>query len=179
MIRTMISAFGLAIVLGLTVGGTPTTVAIGKTLAIEDGMQVTMEYTLTLPDNTVADTTENQEPLTYVHGTHQVIPGLENALLGMKPGDKKQIVIPADKAYGPYEEKNKITVPRDKVPENVKVGALLRSREYSQPVKVIEVNDKNVVIDTNHPLAGKDLRFDVKIINVKPAPKEAGDSKTH
>ena len=152
-----------------------------KTQAIENGMKVTIDYTLTLPDSTVADSTDGQEPLSYVHGQHEIIPGLEKALTGMKAGEKRQIVIPADQAYGPYDEKNKVTVAKDKVPENIKVGSLLRARDGGQPVRVVEVNDKTVVLDTNHPLAGKDLRFDVKIISVEPAPKvgkESGGPKT-
>ena len=103
----------------------------------------------------------------------QIIPGLEKALTGMKPGAKQQSMVPADQAYGLYEEKNTITVPKDKVPENVKVGTLLRSREGGAPVRVVEVHDKTVVIDTHHPLAGKDHRFDVKILSVEPAPKSS------
>jgi len=171
----------LVVAVGFGFGGFESAVLAEKTQAIENGMEVTMEYTLTtLPDNTVADSTEGQEPLSYVHGTNQIIPGLEKALAGMKPGEKKQITVPADQAYGPYEEKNKVTVPKERVPENVKVGSVLRAREGGQAVRVVEVNDKTVVIDTNHPLAGKDLRFDVKIVDVQPASKsgkESGESK--
>ena len=164
---------GLLGTVSLLIGG----IASGETTqAIENGMKVTMDYTLTLPDNTVADSTDGQEPLSYVHGQREIIPGLEKALTGMKPGEKRQIIVPADQAYGPYDEKNKVTVAKDKVPENIKVGSLLRARDGGQPVRVVEVNDKTVVLDTNHPLAGKDLRFDVKIISVEPAPKPGKES---
>src|SRR6185503_6684831 len=130
--RMTIPGLAVAMVLSVGLGVGLTTVAAEKTQAVENGMQVTMEYTLTLPDNTVADSTENQEPLSYVHGAHQIIPGLEKALSGMKPGEKKQITVPANEAYGPYDEKNKMTVPKDRVPDNVKVGSMLRSRDGGQ-----------------------------------------------
>jgi FKBP-type peptidyl-prolyl cis-trans isomerase 2 len=159
----------LAVVLGaMLLGGGPGLAA--KPDAVGNGTKVTLDYTLTLPDNTVADSTVGQEPMSYVHGAHQIIPGLEKELTGMKVGEKKQITIPSKDAYGPYDEQNKVTVPKDRVPDNVQVGMLLRAREGGQPVRVIEVNEKDVVIDANHPLAGKDLRFEVKILNVEPAP---------
>src|SRR5438309_12005144 len=71
-----------------------------KALQIADGMQVTLEYTLTLPDKTVADSTAGQAPVSYVHGGHQIISGLEKALAGLRAGDEKRRAIPAADAYG-------------------------------------------------------------------------------
>src|SRR6266581_1790575 len=113
-----------------------------KALQIADGMQVTLEYTLTLSDKTVADSTAGQAPFSYVHGGHQIISGLEKALAGLKAGDKKN------------------------VPPEAKVGVMLRSAT-GQSAKVLEIKGDSVVIDTNHPLAGKDLTFDVNILKVE------------
>jgi FKBP-type peptidyl-prolyl cis-trans isomerase 2 len=165
----------LTMVLGtILLDGVPASAS--KPEAVGNGTKVTLDYTLTLPDNTVADSTVGQEPMSYVHGAHQIIPGLEKELTGMKVGEKKQITVPSRDAYGPYDEKNKVTIPKERVPNNVQVGMLLRAREGGQPVRVIEVNEKEVVIDANHPLAGKDLHFDVKILNVEPAPAPSMES---
>ncbi len=143
-----------------------------KPLQIADGMKVTLEYTLTLPDKTVADSTAGQAPFSYIHGNHEIIPGLEKALAGLKPGDKKLITVPAEQAYGLYDEKRKVTVPKDKMPPEVKVGTRLRSQD-GQEAKVAEIKGDSVVVDVNHPLAGKDLTFDVNILKVEKPPKPA------
>ncbi len=143
-----------------------------KAAKIADGMKVTMEYTLTLPDKTVVDSTKGQPPFSYTQGKQEVIPGLEKALVGLKAGDKKLVTIPAAEAYGPYDEKKKVTVPKKNVPPDVKVGTKLRSQN-GQEAKVVEVKGDSVVVDVNHPLAGKDLTFDINIVNVEKAPPPA------
>jgi FKBP-type peptidyl-prolyl cis-trans isomerase 2 len=149
------------------------TVSIGAPAdqQIADGSKVTLEYTLTLPDKSVADSNVGQEPFSYVQGQHQIVPGLEKALLGMKAGQKKHVTVPPDQAYGPYDDKARVTVEKSKVPPNVKVGTMLRASN-GQTVTVLEVSDQNVVLDLNHPLAGKDLTFDVTVLKVEKAPAE-------
>jgi FKBP-type peptidyl-prolyl cis-trans isomerase 2 len=148
-------------------------VAADKLLKIEDGMKVTMEYTLTLPDKTVADSTKGGPPFSYIQGKQEIIPGLEKALAGLKAGDKKNVTISAAEAYGPYDEKKKVEVPKKNVPPDVKVGTKLRAANGME-AKVIELKKDSVVVDVNHPLAGKDLTFDVNIVNVeKTAPTPA------
>ena len=141
-----------------------------RPLPIADGMKVTLEYTLMLSDNQVVDSTAGQEPITYVHGQHEIVPGLEKALTGMKPGETKHIAVPALEAYGPYDPKKRITVPKDKVPAGAKAGTRLRSKD-GQEATVFEVKGDSVVVDTNHPLAGKNLVFDVKILKVESVSK--------
>jgi len=147
-----------------------------KALQISDGMKVTMEYSLTLPDKTVVDSTKGQPPFSYVHGGQQIIPSLEKALTGLKAGDKKRVAIPAADAYGPYDEKKKVTVPKKNVPPEAKPGMRLRSQD-GREAKVLEIKGDSVVIDTNHPLAGKDLTFDVNILKVEHPPKAAPDKQ--
>lgn len=164
------------VIAGLIVGGA----GIGglvyykynQPLQIADGMRVTMEYTLTLPDKTIVDSTKGQPPFSYIQGKQEIIPGLEKALAGLKAGDKKHVTIPAAEAYGLYDDKKKVEVPKDKVPPDVKVGTRLRSQS-GQEAKVLEVKEKSVVVDVNHPLADKDLTFDVNIVNVEKAPPPA------
>jgi len=156
--------------------GFPWTLAqAGSSLPVADGFKVTIEYTLRLPDNSVADSNVGQEPFSYVQGAHEIVPGLEKAMVGMKVGQQKQIEVPAVEGYGAYNPKARETVDKSKVPADVKVGQTLRSSDGRVMVKVLEVTDKTVVVDHNHPLAGKNLVFDVKVLNVekqeqKPAP---------
>ncbi len=138
-------------------------------LKVADGMKVTLEYTLTLADKTVVDTTDGKGPFSYVQGKGEIIPGLEKALAGMKAGDKKRVPVTAEQGYGPYDDKQKITVAKDKLPPDVKAGTMLRD-QTGRPAKVLEVSDKSAVIDLNHPLAGKNLTFDINILKVEKAP---------
>ena len=134
--------------------------------AIADGMKVSLEYTLTLPDKTVADSNVGQAPITFLQGAHEIVPGLEKALDGMKAGQKRRIEVAAQDAYGPYNNKLRQSVDRDKLPKDVKVGDILQAAD-NRLVKVLEVKDKKVLIDLNHPLAGKTLTFDVTILKVE------------
>jgi FKBP-type peptidyl-prolyl cis-trans isomerase 2 len=129
---------------------------------VANGMEVSFEYTVALPDKTVVTSNVGDEPITYQHGKKQILPGLENALTGMKVGESKHIELAAANAYGPYDEKAKVTVKRDQVPAEAKPDMTLASPD-GRTVKVLEVNEENVVLDLNHPLAGKDLTFDVKV----------------
>ena|SRR5438876_5100723 len=147
-----------------------------KALKIADGMKVTMEYTLELPDKTVVDSTKGQPPFSYTQGKQEIIPGLEKALAGLKAGDKRLVTIPAAEAYGLYEEKKKVTVPKKNVPPEAKAGMRLRSQD-GREAKVLEIKGDSVVIDTNHPLAGKDLTFDVNILKVEHPPKVAPEKQ--
>ncbi len=137
-----------------------------RALTISDGMKVTMNYTMMLPDRTVADSTAGQEPFSYVQGTEEIIPGLEKALAGLKAGDQKRVTVPAAEAYGPYDETKKVNVPKSNVPSDVQVGMNLLAAN-GMVAKVLAINGDSVLMDVNHPLAGKDITFDVNILNVE------------
>jgi FKBP-type peptidyl-prolyl cis-trans isomerase 2 len=156
------------LVTGLTLAG-PT--LAGPPASVVEGMLVTLEYTLTLPDKSVADTNVGKEPFSFVQGSHLIVPGLEKALTGLKAGDKKRVVVPVDQAYGDYDAKKKLSVPKGKVPPDTKVGSVLQDKA-GRVLRVVEVTQDSVILDANHPLAGKELTFDVKIIKVEQAPKE-------
>lgn len=136
-----------------------------ESLKIADGMTVTLEYTLMLPDKTVVDTNVGQAPFSYQQGASQIVPGLERALVGLKAGDTKHVEVAAVDGYGAYDMKKRVTVEKRKLPDGVKNGDVLQSPD-GQVVTVMKVDEKEAVLDTNHPLAGKNLTFDVKVINV-------------
>ena len=156
----------LLAVLALAVGSQ----ARAEDQVVVDGKKVSFEYTLSA-DKAVVDSNVGKEPVSYVHGKKQIIPGLEKAFTGMKVGESKHVDIAAKDAYGPYDEKAHVTIEKSKVPPDVKVGSMLASPD-GRPVKVLEVKDDGVVLDLNHPLAGKDLAFDVKVVKVETAPAE-------
>lgn len=144
---------------------------------VADGMDVSFEYTVQLADKTVITSNVGEEPLVYHHGQQEILPGLEKALVGMKAGESKHVELAAADAYGPYDEKAKVTVKRDQVPPDVKPDMTLSSPD-GHTVKVVEVNEEDVVLDLNHPLAGKDLTFDVKVVKIeKTEPAAVPDEK--
>ncbi len=139
-------------------------------MKVEKGKTVKMHYKGMLEDGTVFDTSEGKEPLEFVYGEGSIIPDLENQLEGMEEGEKKQITVKAENAYGEVDPAAIQQVPRSQLPNNIepKVGMqlLAQTENASIPVTIIDVEDKTVTIDFNHPLAGKDLIFDVEIVSV-------------
>ncbi len=143
--------------------------------AIENGSKVELEYTLTDDGGKVLDSNKGGTPLTFTHGQRQLIPGLENALDGMHAGEEKKVTVPPAEGYGEVDPKAVTEVPKESIPaEALNVGAELVARNQSgarRMVRVKEIKEKTVVIDLNHPLAGKTLHFDVKVLGVEP-PKD-------
>ena len=131
---------------------------------------VSVNYTGRLEDGTVFDSslTEGREPLSATLGQGSLIPGFEKGLMGMKEGDKKTVEIPFSEAYGTVREDFVVEVPKERVPENVTEGLMLQTMTPQGPMNVIvkEVNEENVIIDGNHPLAGKDLIFDLELVSI-------------
>ncbi len=148
----------------------PEAVAAGK--AIASGMKVKFDYTLTV-DKEQVETTQGKQPLEYVHGKNMLIPGLEKELVGLTPGMAKTVIVKPEDGYGPVRpealrEFDKTKFPKDIVPQ---VGMVLEMQDPKgnpYPAMVKEIKDKVVVLDFNHPLAGKELKFDVKIVSVEP-----------
>lgn len=139
--------------------------------AIGNGSTVKLEYRLSDEKGTVLDTNEGQEPLIYTQGQGQIIPGLEKALNGLRVGDAKHVVVKPDEAYGPIRPEAFVEIPKERIPEKMQtVGAhLVAQHKDGQPLHafVKEIKEKTIVLDTNHPLAGKALTFDVKIVEVE------------
>ena len=164
----------LAFVAGLALAESPEkTSTKDKTNAseIQKGATVKIEYTLTDEKGKVLDTSKGKEPLTYIDGEGQIIPGLEKALRGLHAGDQKRVVVPPEEAYGPV--KPLIEVPKERIPPQAqRVGYSLMVRNGDRPpipVQVKEIKGKTIVLDANHPLAGMSLTFEVKVVGVEPA----------
>ena len=143
--------------------------------AIETGSKVSLEYTLRDDGGKVLDSNEGREPLTYVQGEQQIVPGLEKALAGMHPGEEKQVVVAPADGYGDVDPGAMAEVPKAMIPADaLHVGTELvaRNREgATRLVRIKEIKDETVIIDLNHPLAGKTLHFHVKVVGVEPPGK--------
>ena len=142
-------------------------------LSIQDGMDVELEYTLT-SEGKVMDSTDGREPFHYVHGNGQMIPGLERQLTGLHVGDTKEVTVSPDEAYGQLDPTAVMEVPKTELPSDVTptIGLVLRGENpdgKSFRARIDTINLDSVVMNLNHPLAGKTLNFKVKILAIKPA----------
>lgn len=138
---------------------------------IANGSRVTLEYTLSDEKGDIIESNKGKQPLQYTHGQGEIISGLERELAGMKVGGEKTIVVKPEDAYGPVDPNAFREVSRAMIPaEALKVGTRLvasTAQGQSFPVRVHEVKEKTVVLDFNHPLAGRTLSFNVKVLDIK------------
>lgn len=154
-------------------------------MKVEEKKVVGIEYTLTLEDGEVADTNVGQDPLLYIHGFGGIIPGLEKALEGLVVGDKKQVTIEPKDAYGEVDEDAFQELPLDAFPKGVQLeeGLILQmvtEEGYPIPAIVDEIKETTAVLDLNHPLAGRTLNFDVKVLEIRDAsPEELDHGHAH
>jgi peptidylprolyl isomerase len=135
------------------------------------GDTVNLHYTGTLDDGRVIDTSVGTEPLQFTLGENRFIADFEQAVVGMNPGESKNIRIPADKVFGQYREEMVVVVNQKEFPENIKpcVGLqldVIQGDGQKFPVTVIDVSNESVTLDANHPLAGKDLIVDIQLIEI-------------
>ncbi|QTN39349.1 peptidylprolyl isomerase [Cryomorphaceae bacterium] len=133
---------------------------------------VRVHYTGTLADGEIFDSSREREPLEFTLGQGQLIPGFENGVIDMKTGETKTVHIPAAEAYGERREEMIQEVPKDQLPEEIKpeVGMTLFSRTpdgREMPLIVSEVLETSIMVDANHPLAGKDLTFEIELVEIK------------
>jgi peptidylprolyl isomerase len=137
---------------------------------VETGKVVAVHYTGKLTDGEMFDTSEGRDPLKFQVGSGQIIPGFEQAIMGKNIGEKVTINILADDAYGQIREDLIVSVPKTQMPGEVEVGQPLQATgENGQAINVIvkEVTEEHVMIDGNHPLAGKDLVFDIEVVEIE------------
>jgi FKBP-type peptidyl-prolyl cis-trans isomerase SlyD len=172
MTRTVqLAAAAVALVASAAFAQTPVTTP-DKTDAVQNGANVSLEYTLKDEGGQVLDSNKGKNPLVFTQGQQQIIRGLEKELVGMRPGEEKKVVVKPEDAYGPVVPNAQTEVPKDAIPkEGLKVGTPLMARSgsgESRPVVVKEIKETTVVLDLNHPLAGKTLIFDVKVLGVEP-----------
>jgi peptidylprolyl isomerase len=137
----------------------------------KSGDTVKIHYTGRLNDGTVFDSSAGRDPLEFTLGSGQVIPGFDAGVDGMQVGESKTVEIPNDQAYGPHYAEMVATVGRDQLPEgmNPEIGDQLQVQQPNgQPVMVVVTasDDASITIDGNHPLAGKDLIFDIELVEI-------------
>jgi len=153
-------------------------------ITVQDGQVVAMEYTLKI-DGEVADTSEGREPLAYLHGSGNIIPGLERELIGMQVGESKDVVVAAVDAYGEKDDSAFMDVPREQFPPEipVEIGTEIQVQNQSgQPMyaRIDQVGEQTVKLNFNHPLAGKELHFAVKVVEIRqPTAEEEAHGHVH
>ncbi|MFD1194547.1 peptidylprolyl isomerase [Seohaeicola saemankumensis] len=138
---------------------------------VKPGDTVRIHYTGTLSDGSTFDSSEGRDPLEFVVGSGQIIPGLDTALSGMSIGDKKVVEVPADEAYGQPDPNARQAVPRAEIPDHIPLdlGTQLQVQTpqgQAMPVTVVEVTETEVTLDANHPLAGRDLTFAIELVAI-------------
>lgn len=135
------------------------------------GDTVKVDYTGRLDDGTVFDSSEGREPLEFTLGSGQVIPGFDRGVNGMEVGEEKTITIPSEEAYGPHIDDLVAEIDKESFPPDIdlNVGDMLRLRQpdgRAIAATVVDIKDDSVTLDANHPLAGQNLTFDVKLVEI-------------
>jgi len=148
---------------------------MSDTNSIDDDKVVSLDYTLRLDDGEVIDSSSGREPLEFIQGQGQIIPGLEQELYGMEVGDEKAVTVTPADGYGERQDDRVQTIPRNAFPDDMDLeeGMQVRLQDSNSgqvyEAFVEEIHPDNVVLDFNHPLAGETLHFDVKIADVRDA----------
>ena len=149
---------------------------INELTQVTENLMVTLDYTLTVDDQ-IIDSSKKNGPIQFVQGYGEIIPGLERQLKGLALGTDKQIIVTPDEGYGEFKEDRLVDVPRDELPENMplKLGVKLKMRDQDgKPLqaRVHEIGDDVVKLNFYHVLAGKELQFDVTVIELRAATPE-------
>jgi FKBP-type peptidyl-prolyl cis-trans isomerase SlyD len=151
---------------------------------VADDVVVSLDYTLTV-NGEVVDSTDGVDPILFIQGRQNIIPGLESQLYGMKIGDAKKVRVPAKDAYGEIDPEAFVDVPRDEMPADIKAkpGLELTVRDEDGELMdavIVSVSKDTVRLDFNHPLAGKDLEFEVTVLDLRDAePEELEHGHVH
>ncbi len=154
-------------------------------MSVEMNKVITFNFTVKDEEGAVLDSSENKEPLSYLSGTNSILPKLEETLNGMIIGSIKNVKIAAGEAYGDYKEEAVQTVKKEQFPQEAQLVAGARYVANSpdggqMPFVIKEVKENDVTVDFNHPLAGKDLEFDVELLDVRDAtPEEMQHGHVH
>ena len=157
-----------------------TSISFAADAVVAAGKQVKMDYTLTV-NNEQVETSVGKQPLEFIYGDHSIIPGLEKGIEGMKVGEEKVIAVEPKDAYGEIDPKAVKEFPKSSMPATPepKVGMVLQAQApdgESFPAVISEIKGDKVVLDFNHPLAGKQLSFKIKIVDVTDAPAKPAAS---
>ena len=146
-------------------------------MSLELNKVISFNYVLKDEEGTVLDSTENKTPLTFLSGSNQILPKLEEAFDGMLIGGKKNVKIDATNAYGDYDEKAVQSIKKEQFPPEAKLEEGMRYVANApdggqMPFVITEINENDIKADFNHPLAGKNLEFDVELVDVRDATAE-------
>lgn len=143
---------------------------------IDDGVVVSLDYTLTV-EGEVVDSSEENEPIQFIQGQEHIIPGLERELYGLKIGDDKKVTLSPEDGYGEVEPEAGMEVPRDEfppeIPMEIGTGLQLKTQEgETVSAHIASITPDSVRLDFNHPLAGKELQFEVKVVDLRQATED-------
>jgi len=149
-------------------------------LLIADGQVVTLAYTLRSDEGDVLDASTPDDPLFYLHGGENIVPGLEKALTGKSVGFKGNVTVSPAEGYGEREDEEPDMIPRKAFPPGMEIepgmSFMAEGPDHEHaPIWVIGVEGDNIIVDSQHPLAGKTLHFDVEVIGIRPATKDEMD----
>jgi peptidylprolyl isomerase len=138
----------------------------------QHGNKVKVHYTGKLDDGSVFDSSEGREPLEFTVGEGQVIPGFEEGIVGMEPGDAKTLNVPPEQAYGPHRPEGVFEIDRAEIPPTIPLQEGMRLQANQQggrtvELTVVEFDDSKVKLDSNHPLAGRELTFEIQLVDVE------------
>ena len=140
-------------------------------MPVKNGDTVSIHYIGTYADGTEFDRSRPGSPLRFKSGAGQVIPGFDKSVIGRECGDRFTVTIPAAEAYGEHQPQLLFPIPAERVPANIKpeIGLHLHvtTDQGELEVVVCEINEKNIILDANHPMAGKDLTFDIEILAIE------------
>lgn len=136
---------------------------------------VQFTYTLKNDDGEVLDSSEGGEGLSYLHGNDNIVPGLENALEGKAVGDDVKVSVSPKEGYGEHDPEKVFSVPRDRFDFEPEAGSIVQAQgpdDQAIPLQIIKVEEKEITLDGNHPLAGQTLNFEVKVTEIREATEE-------
>lgn len=144
---------------------------------VAEGKVVSIHYTLTLDDGQTVDSSSGREPMDYLHGAGNIIPGLEKQIDGRKAGDKFDVHLEAGDAYGEIDPEAVHKVSRSEFPEDAELGPGMQITAQDQagniqPLWIVNIDDSDVLLTANHPLAGKALNFNVEVVDIRDASAE-------
>jgi len=167
--KVFLTLLSIVLLIGIVTG-------CGSPAIAESGDLVKVYYTGKLADGTIFDKSVEGEPLEFEIGQGQVIPGFEQAVAGMQVGEAKTITIPVDQAYGPIRDDLIVEVSRDQLPSDIVPEVGMQLTNSQNTVTIIEVSETMVKIDANHPLAGKDLTFDIELLEIAESQSYTAES---
>lgn len=138
---------------------------------VKNGDRVKIHYTGKLKDGELFDSSRERQPLEFTVGNREIMPGLENSLIGMEAGDTKSIEVPPEEAFGPRQEELVVEVTKSSLPDHINpcLGQRLQMQDPNGNVidlAIIEIKEETIILDANHPLAGHTLFFDLELVEI-------------